>query len=167
MPSRPGKEDLERKLAELSREYLQRAEALAERANFPRMFPHGGLPLYSADQIADMVDELHAAAAKDALKSIKPFLTEGSRTPDEIAAWALQPLQAMSRSIVAAAHPTVRARCDSAAQARINGLLRDVRIGLHGGGKTDEIFSFKPGMWGFSVNLKALGRWFHNLFKGI
>lgn len=55
--------------------------------------------------------------------------------------------------------PTLlRAKAAEAFEAQLTSLLRDVEIGLHGGGSIDEIFSIKPSVWGISINFKSLWR---------
>jgi hypothetical protein len=167
MANRPSREDLERKLAEVSRECLPQAIAEGMKVDARHFFPNGGLRRYSDDQVADMIDTVHADAMKLVIDTMETFLKQERLVPNQIAAWALPSLQRMTKSIVANAPPATRSRCAQSCDARLDGLLRDVAIGLHGGSRSDEIFSLKPGAWGFNVNLKALWHWFLNLFKGI
>jgi hypothetical protein len=179
----PTKGDLDRNLSMImhSAHHIARAES----SRLTTEFAARGMGLSTSliGAVMGRLDKIHAESIDQAMHVVREFMERMQHVaPKQITTWARYHLENLGNTILgqlpAAGFPIeqqrVRAQYLLVFQQRVDGALRDIEIGFirgrsivpmeasrvaHPAPQVTEIVSLKPGAWGMSVDLKALGRW--------
>lgn len=187
----PTKGDLDRNLWAII--YPARRKARDECARLKVDLATRGMSLASTSFIGAVVgsiDMIHKNAVAQAMPVVLDFIDRMPVTPKQVTSWARYPLENLGVMLLTqipqaglpAEHQRVTEQYRAVFQQRLDGALRDVEIGFVGGrGHTPtssdrsppslppskELVSIRPGLWGFSIDLKEFGRrsrtWFDRL----
>lgn len=167
----PTKGDLDRQLSTIMHE--ARHQALDERNKLTSGAILAGA-LHGSRltiNIAGATDRAHKDAIAQAVTIMRNFAERIAGGPKQITEWARPHLENMGNSLLAVIPVNdhsdgqrVRAQYDAVFKQRLDGALRDVEIGfVRGSGfitasvvsdKPKEIVGLKPGLWGFSIDLR-------------
>lgn len=180
MTDRPTKDDFDRTLSTLANRALnqlqvERNQIKGQAAAIGAL--HGNQLIIA---IADAADKIHVSTMAQVTTTLHEFTQRMELSPTQITAWARPGLENFGNTLLAqiaengfpADHQRIVAEHRVKFIKRLDAALRDVVIGLGGSANSraptpkPEIFHLKPGMWGVSVDLKALFKKFYQwLFR--